>query len=205
MKCGSHLGQYSKSPTYEPSGGQLSKIQTAFHQRQMWATSQLVLHLLSLMTLQLYRLSPPLLPPVSNPSCLFTGFSPCVPAAVLNSRSWTIRLEMSSLFFVCFLCIICVKTIINLLQWKKSESVSRSVLSHSLWPHGLYPSRLLCPWDSPGKNTGVGCHSLLQGIFPTQGPNPSLLHCRQILYHLSHQGSPSKLVIVQYYIANCVI
>ena len=54
------------------------------------------------------------------------------------------------------------------------------------------PSRLLCPWDSPGKNTEVGSHSFLQGIFMTQGSNPDLLHCRQILYHLSHQGSPSK-------------
>ena len=44
--------------------------------------------------------------------------------------------------------------------------------------------------DSPGKNTGVGCHFLLQGIFPTQGSNPGLLHCRQILYHPSYQGSP---------------
>ena len=44
--------------------------------------------------------------------------------------------------------------------------------------------------DSPGKNTGVSCHFFLQGIFPTQGSNPGLLHCRQILYHLSHQGSP---------------
>ena len=42
--------------------------------------------------------------------------------------------------------------------------------------------QVLCPWDSPGKNTGVGCHFLLQGIFPTQGLNPGLLHCRQILY-----------------------
>ena len=55
--------------------------------------------------------------------------------------------------------------------------------------HGLWPARLLCPWDSPGKNTGVGCHFLLQGIFLTQGSNLSFLHCRQILYHLSHQGS----------------
>ena len=47
--------------------------------------------------------------------------------------------------------------------------------------------------DSPGKNTGVGSHTLLQGIFPTQGLNPGLLHCRQILYHLSHQGSPSLI------------
>ena len=48
--------------------------------------------------------------------------------------------------------------------------------------------------DSPAKNTRVGCHALLQGIFPIQGLNPGLLHCRQILYHLSHQGSPSLIV-----------
>ena len=47
--------------------------------------------------------------------------------------------------------------------------VSRSVMSDSLPPRGLQPTRLLCLWDSPGKNTGVGCHFLLQGIFPTQG------------------------------------
>ena len=50
----------------------------------------------------------------------------------------------------------------------------------------LKPTRLLCPWDSPGKNTGVGCHFLLQGMSPTQVSNPGLLHCRWILYHLSH-------------------
>ena len=50
--------------------------------------------------------------------------------------------------------------------------------------------RFLSPWNSLGKNTGVGSHSLLQGIFSTQGSNPGLLHCRQILYHLSHQGTP---------------
>ena len=54
--------------------------------------------------------------------------------------------------------------------------------------HGLYG--LYSPWNSPGQNTGVGSHSLLQGIFPTQGLNPGLLHCTQILYRLSHQGSP---------------
>ena len=48
--------------------------------------------------------------------------------------------------------------------------------------------------DSPGKNTRVGCHALLQGIFPTQGLNPRLPHCRQILYHLSHQGNPASSV-----------
>ena len=50
-------------------------------------------------------------------------------------------------------------------------------------------SRLLCPWDFPGKHTGVSCYFLLQGIFPMQGLNPGLLHYRQILYYLSHQGS----------------
>ena len=51
-------------------------------------------------------------------------------------------------------------------------------------------TRLLCPWNSPGMNTGVSCHFLVQGIFPTQRLIPWLLHCRQSLYHLSHQGSP---------------
>ena len=69
-----------------------------------------------------------------------------------------------------------------------SESESHSVMSDSLRPHGLYS-----PWNSPGQNTGVGSLSLLQGIFPTQGSNPGLLHGRQILYQLSHKGSPVRL------------
>ena len=52
--------------------------------------------------------------------------------------------------------------------------------------------------ESPGQNSGVGCHALLQGIFPTQGSNPGLPHCRWILYHLSHQGSPRILEWVAY-------
>ena len=52
---------------------------------------------------------------------------------------------------------------------------------------GLKPTRLLCPWNSPGKNTGVGSLSLLLGIFLTQALNRGLLHCRQILYQLSHR------------------
>ena len=67
------------------------------------------------------------------------------------------------------------------------QSVSCSVMPDSLWPHGLDLTRLLCSWNSPGKNTGVGSHSLLQEIFPTQGSNLGLLHCRQIPYPLSHQ------------------
>ena len=70
-------------------------------------------------------------------------------------------------------------------KWKQSESESRSVVSDSLHPHGLYG-----PWNSPGQNTGVGSLSLLQGIFPTQGWNPGLPHCRRILYQLSHKWRP---------------
>ena len=62
----------------------------------------------------------------------------------------------------------------------------------TLWdPHGLYS-----PCSSPGQNTGVGSLSLLQGIFPTQRSNPGLSHCRQILYQLSHKGSPSAIRVV---------
>ena len=50
------------------------------------------------------------------------------------------------------------------------------VVSHHLQPRELWPSRLLCPWNFPGRNTGVGCHSLFQGFFPTQGWNLSLLN-----------------------------
>ena len=56
-------------------------------------------------------------------------------------------------------------------------------------PMDLEPASLLCPWDFPGKNTGVGCHFLLQGLFPTQGLNLSLLHCGHILYWMSYKGS----------------
>ena len=61
-----------------------------------------------------------------------------------------------------------------------------------MWPHGLKLTRLLCPWNFPGKKTGEGCYFLLQGIFP----DPGLLRCRQILYQLSYHGlscSPSFL------------
>ena len=73
-------------------------------------------------------------------------------------------------------------------------SESRSVVFDSLQPHGLYS-----PWNSPGQNTGVGSHSLLQGSIPTQRSNQGLLHCRWILHQLSHQGSllPAKTPILQ--------
>ena len=83
---------------------------------------------------------------------------------------------------------------LNCLQNKCTCFLSLSVMSDFLQPHGLQPTRLLCPWNSPGQNTGVGCHSLLHGIFPTQGSNPGLLHCRQIVYCVSHQGSLKEMI-----------
>ena len=73
------------------------------------------------------------------------------------------------------------------------NSESGSVVSDSLRPHGLYS-----PWNSPAQNTGLDSLSLLQGIFSTQGSNPGLPHCRQILYQLSHKGSPRILGCVAY-------
>ena len=70
--------------------------------------------------------------------------------------------------------------------------VSGSVVSNSLGTHGLWPTRFLCPWDSPGKNSGLGRHSLLQGIFPTQESNPGLPHCRQILYQVEEKSPISQ-------------
>ena len=67
----------------------------------------------------------------------------------------------------------------------KVKSESHSVVSNSLWSHGLYSS-----WNSPGQNTRVGSLSLLWGIVPTQVSNSGLPHCRQILYQLSHKRSP---------------
>ena len=71
---------------------------------------------------------------------------------------------------------------VRAMNWLQFISESHSVVSDSLQPHGLYS-----PWNSPGHNIGVGSCSLLQGIFPTQGSNPDLPHCRWILYRLSHQ------------------
>ena len=73
----------------------------------------------------------------------------------------------------------------------------RSVVSYSLWPHGLQPARLLCPWNFPGKNTRAGYCFLLQGIFPTQGSNPHLLRLlswQADSFPPCHLGSPQRLL-----------
>ena len=85
--------------------------------------------------------------------------------------------------------------LVGCLPWKWSchGSESCSVMSNSLWPHGLYS-----PWNSPGQNTGVGSLSLLQWIVPTQGSNSGLPRCRWMLYQLSHKGSPRILEWIAY-------
>ena len=91
-------------------------------------------------------------------------------------------------FSICFQFTCIMLLLVSYLLFKPEllrvcESEIRSVVSDSLQPYGLYS-----PWNSLGQNTGVGGLSLLQGIFPTQGSNPGLLHCRWILYQLSHKG-----------------
>ena len=76
------------------------------------------------------------------------------------------------------------------ISYENCAMLSHSVMSDSLWPHGLFSSSVR--WDSPGTNTGVGCYFLLQGIFLTQESNPGLLHCRQLLYQLSKIGASTK-------------
>ena len=78
------------------------------------------------------------------------------------------------------------------ISWRRHESERKWKLLSRVRlfaTHGLYS-----PWNSPGQNTGVGSPSFLQKIFPTQGSNPGLLHCRWILYKLSHQGSPEEAI-----------
>ena len=72
----------------------------------------------------------------------------------------------------------------------KVKSLSRVRLFATPW--AVPCTRLLHSWHFLGKSSEVGCHFLLQGIFPTQGSNPGLSHCRQMLYHLSHQAEPKK-------------
>ena len=78
------------------------------------------------------------------------------------------------------------------IYWAPACVLSCSVVFNSSQPHGLQPTRLLCPGDSPGKSTGVHNHSFLQGIFSTQWSKAGVLHCRWTLCHLSHQGSPAE-------------
>ena len=130
------------------------------------------------------------IPPPTSPTTIF-----CCDTCSLNRRRHG------------FLSCVCTLTHFIIGGWLLYGSVVPSALC-ACWscarPHRLKPTRLLQPWDSPGKSAAVGYHLLLQGIFPTQRSNPGLLHCTQILYQLSHMGSPvsaihqCKSVIITY-------
>ena len=98
-----------------------------------------------------------------------------------------LHIDLSSIFA-------CSCQYLEVTQISSNDSESSSVVSNSLRTHGLYS-----PWVSPGQNTGAGSLSLLQGIFPTQGSNPGLPHCKNILYQLSYQGSSRILEWVAYH------
>ena len=88
----------------------------------------------------------------------------------------------------------------RILEWlaipfSRRSSVGSQIVSSFLQPHGLYST-----WNSLDQNTGVCSHCLLQGIFPTQGLDTGLLHCGQILYQLSHQGSPISFIMFWIYL-----
>ena len=104
---------------------------------------------------------------------------------------------------VCVYIYMCIYICLNIYMYIYL-SESHSVMFNFLQPHGLGPISLLCPWNSPGKNTGVGSLSLLQGIFPTQGSNRGLLHCRQILYQLSYLHIDLKILYWKWNIALCL-
>ena len=100
------------------------------------------------------------------------------------------------------------KAILSNKFWDLGETIycvlcCAELLSHvqffaTPWTGSCNPTRLLCPWAFSRQDAGVGCHALLQGIFPTQGSNPGLPHCRWILYRLNQEGSPRILEWVAY-------
>ena len=117
---------------------------------------------------------------------------------VLCTRNLSgIQISFSALKIPCVCVCVCVCELLSALKIP-CVCVTRSVMSDSLRPHGLYPARLLWPWNSPGKKTGVGWHSLLQGIFLTQGLTQVSCIGRQILYPLSHKGCPSNSLCLTY-------
>ena len=132
--------------------------------RNLWCTSQIHIFLDKVLLQHTTSIC------LHNVYCYFQAIS----AVIVESETlWPIKIKI----FIC--CVVIV---------------AQSCLE-SLRPHGLQPARLFCLWGfiKAGKNTGVSCHTLLQGIFPTHGLHPGPLHYGWILYHWSHHRSPRKL------------
>ena len=113
---------------------------------------------------------------------------------ILLNNSYSRHLLLTTFLHLIFSGVELIYNTVSVSAVQHCESATRACLvaqlCPTLRPRGLQPTSLLCPWDAPGKDTGVGCQALLQEIFLTQGLNPGLPHCRRILYHLSRQGSP---------------
>ena len=126
----------------------------------------------------------------------FVSFSCQTPASV----TWAILLISISTFCVSSYFLYSQKkrgtSIILIVRMMPVLSHSVSVVSDSLWSNGIQPLGFSVHGNTPGKNTGVGCHTLLQGIFPTHGWNWDLLHYRHILYQLSYQGMLSTMTVI---------
>ena len=117
------------------------------------------------------------------PLCFFQEKKRCNHYKTYQSILFFLQGQLSRKF------ILCEPNLLEFYQkWSEVKSLSHARLFVTPWPVAC--TMLLRPWDFLGKSTGVGCHLLLQGIFPTQGLNLGLPHCRQMLYHLSYQGSP---------------
>ena len=114
---------------------------------------------------------------ISKPNSLGCGFPMKISYENMEIPLLNVDLKQMGLLMCC-------------VKFLKAWSISRFSCVQLLVTPWAVACQLLCPWNYLGKNTGVGSHSLLQGVFPTQGLNSGLLYCRQTLYHLSHQGSP---------------
>ena len=116
--------------------------------------------------------------------CIIRSFN-VIQSILFRNGAWWIRPTHPDFFSCIFHSMCCC-----LVHSMYCCLITKMCLTLFLWPHGLESARHLCPWNFPDKNTVVGCHFLLQGIFPTQGSNPGLLRCRRILYQRSYEGSP---------------
>ena len=107
--------------------------------------------------------------------------------------------------FIFFLCIWIFNCPTNTFKHWREYNLGAGGLVTKSCPTLVKPGRLLCRWDSPGKNTGVGCCFLLQVIFPTQKSNPGLLDSRQIFYRLSYEGSMNRTLPNSFYKASIIL
>ena len=113
--------------------------------------------------------------------------------AFSNSDPFVFEIDIIKFFFIWKYVYLVPIIRYDMRDYVRNACSSLSVVSDSLWPHRQQPTRLLCPWQFPGKNTGVARHFLLQGIFPAQGLNPHLLrllHWQVGSLSLHHLGSP---------------